>query len=365
MFFLVLTSWNRESDSNGLPYYHGDAVRYVHSMLPHVRNFVHDEYATTYLALVDGQRFKDTGHRPIGGIIAPMWTNQRTGKSVLFRSISYKDGIGIIRLAIGCLPREALSDKPNWTKLCLLNRLRRSKLDNAHYRIFGKRGNLITRLNELPHPQPKRLTFSTISDIGECGQSHGRLLYRMMIYGASGRPMEDWRCQPMPMEVYNLGKFLWQKNHAHLTDLSKVCPPNSCQVNFYYSRFKGHIRKHRDNGTRDAKGGVHNMSTPNSENSQLQGTNVMTFTIGDPMNFTLHALRDDKSGKNNAKMYTDVAGLTTTLDDGSCFVLHPSDDEQFMHSAKFAKNGGNSVRIAMNFRWCRNEKWFYGFKSPK
>ena len=36
-----------------------------------------------------------------------------------------------------------------------------------------------------------------------------------------------------------------------------------------------------------------------------------------------------------------------------------------MHSAKFVGSGVNRVRVAMNFRWCRNEKWFYGSNHPQ
>lgn len=262
------------------------------------------------------------------------------------------------------LPVDAIVDHPHFTKLCLLEKLRESDLDNAHYRVFGKRGWAVTRLNELPHPQPRRLTFSTVSDIKKCELQHGGEMNRLLIYGSSGRPMEDWRCRPMPNDIYNLGKYLWERNYPYLTELSKVCPPNSCQVNFYYSRFKGHIRKHRDNGIRDCRGDVHYMSTPNSENSQLHGTNVMTFSLGHTMEFTLHAFRDDNSGKNNASMYTEIDGMTWKLNDGSCFVLHPVDDETHMHSARFVRADYFGVRAALNYRWCVNEKWFYGNQHP-
>jgi len=321
-----------------------------------------EKYVTTRQLLNDGKKLIRTISSDTR--VKPSWVNPRTSKSAKFSPECYMDGQHIIAMAKGCLPSDALVDRPHWTRLQLLEKLRQSSLDNAHYRIFGKRGKLITRLNELPHPQPKRLTFSAVSDTRSSTFDHGCELYRLCVYGASGRPMEDWRCRPMPFGIYNLGRYLWEKNHPFLTDLSRVSPPNSCQVNFYYSRFKGHIRKHRDNGIRDMGGCVHYMSTPIEENSQLHGTNVMTFSIGSPMEFTLHAFKDDKSGKNNAGMYTDTAGLTTTLEDGSCFLLHPTDDETHMHSARFVGVEYYGVRCALNFRWCVNEKWFYSDKHP-
>ena len=349
-------------DSNCLPYYHGDPIEFFRMKLPNAKKIYLASNPTTHMCLEDGRKRGITNSHAVKN--EPTWVNPRSGLSVFFTRGNYKCGKALIDQVRNVLPADAIIDYPHYTKLDLLRKLKTSDLDNAHFRIFGKRGKAITRLNELPHAQPKRLTFSTVSDRRECGIEHGGVLNRLLIYGSSGRPMEDWRCRPMPNEIYNLGKYLWERNYGYLTELSQVCPPNLCQVNFYYSRLKGHIRKHRDNGIRDSMGDIHYMSTPNSENSQLHGTNVMTFSLGHPMEFTLHAFRDDNSGRNNAKMYTDNDGLTLNLEDSSCFILHPKDDETHMHSAKFVGDNYFGVRVALNYRWCVNEKWFYTDQHP-
>jgi len=363
--FHALDYWNGDRDNKKVPYYHGDPEMFFHSRLPMVKDIPIGDYATTHQCLVDGRERRKKGSPMKPQRIKPTWVNPRTERSVAIPGKYYTQRMDIIEKAIKCLPEGVMIDNPGWTDLQLLQRLKISSMDNAHYRCFGKRGNLVTQLNELPHPQPKRLTYSTISNVAACAKNHGGQVNCLIIYGSSGRPMEDWRCRPMPIDIYNLGKFLWERNHEYLTDLSRVCPPNSCQVNFYYSRFKGHIRKHRDNGIRAMNGVTRNMSTPNRENSQLHGTNVMTFTIGASMEFTLHAFKDDMSGKNNAGMYTDTYGLTTTLDDCSCFVLDPIDNETHMHSARFNQTEKFLVRAALNYRWCVNEKWFYGNNHPQ
>ena len=206
--------------------------------------------------------------------------------------------------------------------------------------------------------------MSALADVDKTEAKDGKCLFALMMYGASGRPMEDWRCRPMCIDIFLLGVYLWTKNYDHLTDLSKVCPPNSVQINFYYSTLKGHMRKHRDNGIRGHKGKVHQISTPRSENSQIHGTNVMSFTVGSTMMFSLESFFPGKDGKNCAQMYKRTEGMTIDLDNYSCFLLHPQHDEDLMHSAKFASAVPGQVRISFNFRWCQNQKWFYGNMHP-
>ena len=54
------------------------------------------------------------------------------------------------------------------------------------------------RINETKYPQPRRVTWSVAMP--------GNMLFA---YTQFGRKPEDFRCRPMPLAVYKLGRHLW------------------------------------------------------------------------------------------------------------------------------------------------------------
>ena len=294
----------------------------------------------------------------------PDWVNPVTGLTVKLDKRCFMDGQMIISKAVSKLPPDAMRVVKDESVSDLMCRIRYSHLDNAHYRNRGRIGWMVTRLNELPHKQPKRLTFSAVVDsMPTTSLDHGKHLFRLNLYNSNcGIPLEDWRCRPMEREIYELGKYLWGKVHNRLSTMSKVFPPNSCQINFYYEALDGKMTKHRDYGS----GGGRGRNKVDSEDCQIQGTSVISFSVGAPMMFSQYRY-DETNSKGCVSVYdryvTDE-GLSTMLWDGSCIVLHPKDDEIMLHGARFKKGGGDGVRAVFNYRWCQNWKWFYDNNHP-
>ena len=287
----------------------------------------------------------------------PSWKNPISGMTMKFDVCEFFDGRELINRAISKMPEEACRIVPDEQIPNLMERLRGSNMDNSHYRNRGRVGWMVTRLNELPHKQPKRITMSAVLETKTTGPAHGNEIFKMLLYNSNnGIPLEDWRCRPMDREVYELGKYLWQKLHGILSTISKVCPPNSCQVNFYYAALGGDIKKHRDYGI----GGGSGRNKVDKEDCQIVGTNVMSFTYGSPMLFSQYTNHKTTGGGK----YRTSERHTTTVEEGSCLVLHPDDDKNMLHGAKFAGENNNAVRVVFNYRWCQNAKWFYGNEHP-
>ena len=357
---------NSKFDAKGNSYYLGCPHAFMESKFQHTLQLVRPDIVTMKEVLLVGRKQRDTPSKDRQAVpgVAPTWVNPESGLSLKFPPEVCIHGQDIIQKAVNTLPTKALQGKHDETTRDLVERIRQCDLDNAHYRNFGRAGHLVTRLNELPHPQPKRLTMSAVADFACTQDIPGIAMWKLLIYGSAGRPMEDWRCRPITREVFMLGIFLWRMTYHHLTDLSKVFPPNSCQINFYYSTFGGKMREHRDNGIRDNKGRVHNMSTPRSENSQVHGTNVLSFTVGDTMKFKLSRSVKRTTGYHEKRTLECDDGMTMELEHGSCFLLHPHDDENFKHSAWFPRKSKGLVRVSFNFRWCQNLKWFHSGAHP-
>ena len=307
-----------------------------------------------------------------------VWRNPTSGRSLVLGKECYSTGDMIIKNAVKTIPHDAMYVPYSESKRDLAIRLSRTNLDNSHFHNFGRYGRIITRLNELPHPQPKRITYSAVVDEAKCEGKYGGNLFKLMLYDRSGnRPLEDSRCRPMPREVYLLGKYLWESNAKYLTELSRTVPPNSCQINLYYSAYGGAQKPHSDNSRRKRRstyqrrkkshhriqnntrlcGDVQNFENPLAKirnSAQIHGTNVMSFSAGSSMKLSMY-----QYNKNTDKFETNKV-LGVILEHGTCFILDPRDDETMLHGAKFLCKSGGMVRASFNFRWCRMAHWFYG-----
>ena len=188
--------------------------------------------------------------------------------------------------------------------------------------------------------------------------------FKTYTYGAAGRPSLDWRCRSMPLPIAELSEFLWKRLYHHLSPASRVCPPTGCQVLLFASSLKSYIGAHKDNRIRTDGGKQTRTSTDKSLNSHIFGTSVIVFSLYDEMEFGL--LTPKTPGDYTAKKMDHVRNksLTVCLVHRSSYILDPQDDENYMHSARFAPGTPpGKVRVAFVFRWLSKRCPFYVNKS--
>ena len=109
----------------------------------------------------------------------------------------------------------------------------------------------------------------------------------LFTYGAAGRPLLDTRVKKMPYNVAYLGESCWKVVRHYLCPMTKLCPPNHCQVFVYNSKLNSSMVPHKDNGYKKEDGKLTSNTSGERHNSHIFGTEVMIVTIGDPMNFYL------------------------------------------------------------------------------
>jgi hypothetical protein len=53
-------------------------------------------------------------------------------------------------------------------------------------------------------------------------------------------------CVPMPRYMYDFMNMIWERTRDIMPSAARDIPPNHCSKQFYYSKFKGGLNKHRD-----------------------------------------------------------------------------------------------------------------------
>jgi hypothetical protein len=168
----------------------------------------------------------------------------------------------------------------------------------------------------------------------------------------------------MSPPIAELGENLWKHLYHHLSPASRVCPPTGCQVLLYTSSLKSLIRPHKDNGIRKDGGQQIRTSTDKSLNSHIFGTSVIVFSLYDEMEFGLLVPNPPGDYTASQKNHDWSKASTVSLGHRSAYILDPQDDENFMHSARFAtRTPPGKVRVAFVFRWLSKRCPFYVDKS--
>jgi hypothetical protein len=245
-----------------------------------------------------------------------------------------------------------------------------TELDDVHCGKTGRFYKEVIRLNASKHPQPRRTTYSVTINEPRWSPLHKCTIQDLFSYGHVGRPPPDWRSRPIPTELYQFGEHLWKRLYDKLTPVSKCCPPTAVQALYYFEMFGAKISPHKDNGIREDSDGLQSrMSTDPELNSQIVGSSVIVYSIGDAMEFGL--LKPNVDFRCNQKNHQWTSDGRVTLEDGSAFVLDPADDENFMHAARFEKVSRgvpkDRIRVALVFRWLSCRASFYGAdkKAPR
>jgi hypothetical protein len=178
-------------------------------------------------------------------------------------------------------------------------------LDDIHFKKGGK-GPEIIRLNTTEYPQPRRISWSlvlnppTLYNIPAAPPHEEMFLRTMYTYSQSYRPMTDCCSVPMPLPVFQLGVFLWRAAYPYLSNISQVGPPTGCQLMVYHEAFGGKVGRHRDNGLVQNGKGCRTGNTED-ENSQIRGSDVISYSVGDAMDFILSRPPEGKKPGNTKK----------------------------------------------------------------
>ena len=108
--------------------------------------------------------------------------------------------------ALACIHPD-IYPRPNDTAKSLAARLSGCPfLDeiNAKWRGHGGGGRRVD-LNSTCYSQPRRATFSVVARDSVCPETEW-----LYAYTHHGRPPEDFRCRPMPMDLFEFGVVLWK-----------------------------------------------------------------------------------------------------------------------------------------------------------
>ena len=198
----------------------------------------------------------------------------------------------------------------------------------------SRRGQDMSRgfvcISQTRHASPRRMHLSSETH-GKMHSSrlrcHTESLYYYPSNGQIPSCFMQIRCLRDHKHVALLGHLLW-KHFCHLlSGPSQVCPPNGCDVLTHFGSFKGKISSHRDNSP---------CSTIKiDQNSQILGTSVMVFSIGDTQDVIFSRI----GGATNED-------ITFEAKDCSFYILNPIDD--FCHHHRTQFHGGNSQKKNQN-----------------
>ena len=129
---------------------------------------------------------------------------------------------------LALIPAEVLPQAGDTRRSLTLRLATSDWLDDIHFLRKGK-GPGYPRLNETTYPQPRRVTWSVLADEPFL-DGDGDLVYPLFVYTQYGRRPDDFRCRPMPMDVFELCIALWRAAWPFLGRASQQQPPTSCQL---------------------------------------------------------------------------------------------------------------------------------------
>lgn len=237
----------------------------------------------------------------------------------------------------------------------------------------------LTRHNNTTSSQPRRRSESVVVEnihqyMGSDGEGIGKDVITLFVYTSFGRHPDDWRGRPMRMSTFNLGLCVWRASWPYLTKISRLTPPTHCQILIYYALFHGAMGDHRDNScTNDLKTmargielGDEGHPSAGADNSQIVGSNVLVYTIGNaPQTFTFK-FANKKCFFGKRETYETTPLFQFECANGTVSVLDPIDDVLMTHSVKFEDSflndeikKKNGYRIGWCFRWLQISKDFY------
>ena len=167
-------------------------------------------------------------------------------------------------------------------------------------------------------------------------------------------------CEVMPHALTDLISMLHDAALPFLTTASRMSPPNSCELNMYYTAFESKIGRHRDNFEREDLDTYLQTRYPsfmkNKKGFQKADTCVMVWTMANaPMQIKL-SYPPRKTGHARVDQYVSHPDFCMSAANGTLFILSPTDDLFFCHEAFFTEEtqqlfGNTGYRFAFVMRW--------------
>jgi hypothetical protein len=191
------------------------------------------------------------------------------------------------------------------------------------------------RLNASAYTQPRRCVYGVINS--ENLSVDGTSVANLYHYPINNRIAKSM-CVPMPSYTYEFMKMICERTRDLMPIAARDIPPNHCSQQFYFSKFKGGLNKHRD--VKKKKDGTSQF---------LPGSPIATVTLAHPMLFEVYAPVDkDKKETYSSNAVTNshknmISDILMTH--GQVLIWQARDDERYMHALRFEKEDLKKIWI--------------------
>jgi hypothetical protein len=176
---------------------------------------------------------------PFQNTRTPVWVSP-SGDSHLLDDV-FHDDEGCVKALFneGVFNKNCIPEKTE-TSEALVAKFDKLDMFDDIYVHFNKNPE---RLNACTYPQPRRRVYGVIhsENLSVSGTSVANLYH----YPINNRIVKSM-CVPMPSYMYELMKTIWERTRDLMPIDARDIPPNNCSQQFYYSKFKGSLKKHRD-----------------------------------------------------------------------------------------------------------------------
>jgi hypothetical protein len=217
-----------------------------------------------------------------------------------------------------------------------------------------------------------------IIDVGFDHPDFDRSVVKMYSYICREAPLPRWQSRVTRLFQLAFMLEIYMDGFAFSTELSRQLPPNFMQICVYTALNETGMGRHRDNYT---KAGLQRMKKgldpgdPDAtylgvRNSQVHGTNVYVYTVGNaPMKMVFAFPNPSKGSSQNVEDYLEIDCYSIECGDGHLTVLDPMDDVFGQHGLCFdslelvavRERGSTDLRhrFAVVMRRCGNVEEFY------
>jgi hypothetical protein len=268
--------------------------------------------------------------------------------------------VNAARSVLALLP-DALIPKSSDTATSLAQRLKQSDfLDPTQALSKGNGSKGLVALNASTYPQPRRKCWSVTADETDASlaTNHNQVV-GLLAYRTSD---VNFHSTPMPLPVFDLGVELWKVAWPYLSEVCKKQPMNHCELLCYYTLFKGHMGRHRDNFVaRDLRDYLEKGIDPRTrwdgkKKAQVADSNVLIWSMGNASMQLSLSFSPPDGDPGDSTTYEVHPLFQVTLLGGTLFVFAPLDDLFFCHESEFLPAvleaaGAAGHRFAFVYRW--------------
>lgn len=254
-----------------------------------------------------------------------------------------------------------------------------------------KKGSDVSYNFDVTSRQCVRRTFSNVTrgmqkiedqDM-RCEEEKNRETVELFVYPCYESPVPRYMCRPTRRIENCMLVLSWLITWPYLSEESRRCPPNGGQLVIYHKKLKRRMGRHRDNSNTKCLQNVllgndpipDNRSYSGVQNSQVTGTNVLIYTLGNAPMMMEFSYPDPNNGLGQKRCkYIRWSCKSFRCGSGCIAVLDPLDDLLFCHEIKFMNlklerllyvDGNSNIiqdikwRGALVMRWLSNRQEFF------